>query len=105
MKKTEFSSANNSFSSCGKEGGERNSNMVQLKWGRVQCTARKQSYGRQEALSVQTMDFNVVGHSDNLSGLILKDSIKNLFFTQCIFRCLVDHFGVMLLSGDIYFRK
>lgn len=79
--------------------------MVQLKWGRVQCTARKQSYGRQEALSVQTMDFNVVGHSDNLSGLILKDSIKNLFFTQCIFRCLVDHFGVMLLSGDIYFRK
>lgn len=48
--------------------------------------------------------FKVVGHSDNL-GLILKDSIKNLFFTQCIFRCLVDHFGVMLLSGAIYFRK
>lgn len=68
--------------------------MVELKWGRVQDTAQKQSCGRQEALSVQNMSFNVVGHSDNLSGLILKDSIKNLFFTQCIFRCLVAHFGV-----------
>ena len=55
-----------------------------------------QSFGQQEALRVQNMHFNGVGHSDTLSDFILKDSIKNLFSRQYIFRCIVAHFGVTL---------